>query len=64
MFYDETKWRKWMESANVTYISYRDKLLRHYDELETEIGQLTGYNLETLRKLFAAGYTLTPPEYT
>lgn len=42
----------------------QSKTIRHYDELETQIRQLTGYNLETLKQLFAAGYTLTPPDYS
>lgn len=36
---------------------------RAYDELETKLIQLTGFNLEKLVDLFAAGYTLKAPEY-
>ena len=35
---------------------------RRYEKLEFEIRQLTGHDLEQLRKLFAAGYTLKPPD--
>lgn len=34
-----------------------------YDELETKLVQLTGFNLEKLVELFTAGYTLKTPEY-
>ena len=35
---------------------------KRYERLEFEIRELTGHDLEQLRKLFAAGYTLKPPE--
>ena len=34
-----------------------------YGELENKLIQLTGYDLEKLVELFAAGYTLNAPEY-
>ena len=37
--------------------------LQAYCELETKLIQLTGFNLEKLVELFAAGYELRPPEY-
>lgn len=37
--------------------------LREYCELEYKLFQLTGFNLEKLVELFAAGYTLKTPEY-
>ena len=36
-------------------------LLSHYEILESDIIKITGFDIETLRKLFAAGYTLTAP---
>lgn len=36
--------------------------LQKYEKLEIEVKQLIGMNFECLRELFAAGYTLTPPE--
>ena len=36
--------------------------LRRYEELEIQIKQLTGYNIESLKVLFAKGYTLEPPK--
>ena len=45
-------------------VSLQSRQVRYYDELETQIRQLSGYNFETLEKLFAAGYTLTPPDYS
>lgn len=35
--------------------------LRVYEELENEIKQLTGFNLESLKRLFMKGYTLQAP---
>ena len=37
--------------------------IRKYDELDTKLFQLTGYSIEQLVELFAAGYTLEPPCY-
>ena len=37
--------------------------LRKFDELNNKIMQLTGYDIEKLVELFAAGYILTPPKY-
>lgn len=39
-------------------------LLRRYDEMETTLIKLTGYDMEKLIELFAAGYTLQPPTYS
>ena len=39
------------------------KELRKYEELEIQIKQLTGLNIECLKKLFAMGYTLKYPDY-
>lgn len=38
------------------------ELVKKYEKLEIEVKQLTGYNFECLKQLFAMGYTLTPPE--
>lgn len=38
---------------------------KKYSELEQvcrELENLSGYSIDTLRELFAAGYTLKPPE--
>lgn len=32
-----------------------------HDERNTKLRQLTGYDMEKLLELFAAGYTLEPP---
>ena len=37
--------------------------LQAYCELETKLIQLTGFNLEKLVELFAAGYKLRAPDY-
>ena len=37
------------------------KELQRYQKLEIEIETLTGFDLDELRRLFAAGYTLTCP---
>ena len=41
---------------------YLHEELMRYEKLEIEIKQLTGFNFDTLRTLFAMGYTLKPPE--
>ena len=46
------------------FITANGEALRRYEERETKLRQLTGYNIEKLIELFAAGYTLQPPEYT
>ena len=43
-------------------ITNRVKALQAYNEIETKLIQLTGYDLERLVELFAAGYTLEPPK--
>ena len=60
MFYNKDNWKSFISDP----ISLQSRQLRYYDELATRIRQLTGYNLETLEKMFAAGYTLTPPDYS
>lgn len=35
--------------------------LQRYEKLEIEVKQLTGHNFESLRNLFALGYTLQNP---
>lgn len=37
--------------------------LDRYHQLEHIIHLLSGYSLETLKQLFARGYTLEPPNY-
>ena len=44
------------------YMDIRETLIE-YEKLEIEVKQLTGYNFETLKKLFADGWTLVPPKY-
>ena len=39
-------------------------VLQAYNELEDKLVMLTGFDLETMVKMFAAGYTLQPPTYT
>lgn len=41
--------------------SYEAERIVKRDELISEIEYLTGYRLETLRDMFAAGWTLKPP---
>lgn len=60
MFYNKDNWRSFISDP----ISSQSRALRYYDELATRIRQLTGYSLETLERMFAAGYTLTPPDYS
>ena len=38
-------------------------VLRIYEEMETTLIKLTGYDMERLIELLAAGYTLQPPTY-
>lgn len=49
----------WMQD----YPSSIARELIRYEELEIQIKQITGYNLDTLLKLFAMGYTLEKPKY-
>ena len=35
-----------------------------YNEMETMLIQLSGYDMRKLIELFAAGYTLEPPRYS
>lgn len=42
-------------------VSYMD-VLRAYEECESRVHILTGYNFPTLEKMFAAGWTLKPPD--
>lgn len=37
--------------------------LYDFHELEHDIEELSGYNLEQLKALFAQGFTLTPPDW-
>ena len=37
--------------------------LRKYEELEIQIKQITGFNIECLKQLFAMGYTLKSPDH-
>ena len=37
--------------------------LYEFHELEHDIKELSGFNLEQLKALFAQGYTLTPPDW-
>ena len=39
------------------------KTLADYEMMNESLIKLTGYSMETLVKLFAAGYTLAPPKY-
>lgn len=41
----------------------RVETTRAYDEMETMLINLSGYNMKKLIELFAAGYTLQPPTY-
>ena len=50
---------KWYNPENWT-ISTR---FRYYAELNAKLVQLTGYSVEKVVELFAAGYTLEPPKY-
>ena len=38
------------------------RVVERYQKLELEIRHLSGYDLNELKWLFAAGYTLTPPD--
>lgn len=37
--------------------------LYEFHELEHDIKELSGFNLEQLKALFVQGYTLTPPDW-
>lgn len=39
------------------------KNVRVYEEMENKLIQVSGYDIEKLIELFAAGYTLKPPKY-
>lgn len=57
-----------LERARQSWIEHtlNSRPLRHLDKyvrLDCEIQQLTGYTIESLRDLFAMGYTLQRPEY-
>lgn len=39
-----------------------DRILREYQELDIKIEKLSGYSLENLERLLAAGWTLEPPK--
>lgn len=60
MFYNKDAWKSFISDP----ISSQSRTLRYYDELAGRIRQLTGHELETLERMFAAGYTLTPPDYS
>lgn len=45
-------------------ITMNGDALRAYNEMETKLIQLTGYDMRKLIELFAAGYTLEPPRYS
>ena len=52
-------------SFNDFFEDYRrtaDRTLREYQELDIKIEKLSGYSLENLQRLLAAGWTLEPPE--
>lgn len=49
-------------SSYPDYLEDAAYILRSYIQLETELIQLSGYNLRGLRKLFAEGYTLKAPD--
>lgn len=53
------------KAKNRLPIQLRDtyKYLREYEKLEHKVIELTGYDLDKLVELFAAGYTLRPPKY-
>lgn len=44
-------------------ITRRSETIRAYDEMETTLIKLTGYDMKKLIELFASGYTLQPPTY-
>ena len=46
------------------FITNRVETIQAYDEMNTTLINLTGYDMEKLIELFAAGYTLQPPAYT
>lgn len=39
------------------------KTLREFEEMEHRLIQVSGFDMEKLIELFAAGYTLNPPKY-
>lgn len=51
-----------MSLCPYSYYDNAMKLLREYDELESEIKQLTGKDLKCIKALFACGWTLEPPK--
>lgn len=65
---DETKYVE-KKKINTSFISpslvitNRVNALQKYDEMNTTLIHLTGYDMEKLIELFAAGYTLQPPKY-
>ena len=42
-------------------IVYRGELVKKYSELELKLIKISGFDMEKLVELFAAGYTLQPP---
>ena len=51
---------KWYFSPNEEMA----RSLRDYGEKENRLIGLTGFDMEKLIELFAAGYTLQPPDYS
>ena len=45
------------------YIEPMSKTIREYEELNHSIKALTGFDIKTLRDLFAMGYTLKHPDH-
>lgn len=50
-------------SAFANIGSYEAKRIQDREALIHDLEYLSGYHLETLKDMFAAGWTLTPPKY-
>lgn len=60
--YVEVKKKPFATSSNfMRTITKNSEALRVYDERNSTLRQLTGYDIEKLIELFKAGYTLEPP---
>lgn len=62
MFYEQVPKYLTYPSLTDRYLDIREELIR-YEKLEIEIKQLSGFNLDCLKRLFAMGYTLQAPDY-
>lgn len=62
---DETEYRR-LVIPHIPIVSTQKEcsIVRLHDEMDGKLVQLSGYKIEQLVELFAAGWTLEPPKYT